>query len=110
MRLSRYLLLVMLVASPVGARMMGGGMMGSEPVENTDNPAGLDAPAREGYDLTRRYCSQCHAVPDPKQHTAAEWSGVMKRMQRYMHQQGRPLPGDGDEQKILRYLGKDVPR
>jgi cytochrome c2 len=29
-------------------------------------------------------CSQCHALPDPSQHTAAEWPGIVKRMQRHM--------------------------
>jgi cytochrome c2 len=29
-------------------------------------------------------CSQCHALPDPQQHTAGEWPGVVKRMQGHM--------------------------
>ena len=29
-------------------------------------------------------CSQCHALPDPSQHTAAEWPSIVKRMQRHM--------------------------
>lgn len=29
-------------------------------------------------------CSQCHALPDPQQHTAAEWPGVVRRMSGHM--------------------------
>jgi len=29
-------------------------------------------------------CSQCHALPDPKRHTAIEWPHVVERMQRNM--------------------------
>ena len=29
-------------------------------------------------------CSQCHALPDPGQHTAREWPAVVQRMRRHM--------------------------
>jgi cytochrome c5 len=29
-------------------------------------------------------CSQCHALPDPRQHTAREWPHVVARMKRHM--------------------------
>jgi hypothetical protein len=29
-------------------------------------------------------CSQCHALPDPRRHTAREWPAVVERMQRHM--------------------------
>jgi predicted amidohydrolase len=29
-------------------------------------------------------CSQCHALPDPRRHTAREWPEVVERMQRHM--------------------------
>jgi hypothetical protein len=29
-------------------------------------------------------CSQCHALPDPAQHTAREWPAVVKRMEEHM--------------------------
>ena len=29
-------------------------------------------------------CTQCHALPDPQRHTAAEWPAVVERMQRHM--------------------------
>lgn len=32
----------------------------------------------------RLACSQCHALPDPKRHTAGEWPGVVARMEKNM--------------------------
>lgn len=29
-------------------------------------------------------CSQCHVLPDPQRHTAAEWPSVVRRMQQHM--------------------------
>jgi hypothetical protein len=29
-------------------------------------------------------CTQCHALPDPKRHTAREWLLVVERMKRHM--------------------------
>ena len=29
-------------------------------------------------------CSQCHALPDPRRHTAREWPDIVKRMQSHM--------------------------
>ena len=29
-------------------------------------------------------CSQCHALPDPRRHTAREWPGVVQRMRKHM--------------------------
>ena len=29
-------------------------------------------------------CSQCHALPDPRRHTAREWPAIVERMKRHM--------------------------
>ena len=29
-------------------------------------------------------CTQCHALPDPRRHTASEWPAVVERMKRHM--------------------------
>jgi cytochrome c2 len=29
-------------------------------------------------------CTQCHALPDPRRHTAGEWPEVVRRMRGYM--------------------------
>ena len=41
----------------------------------------LQTGAGQMYQLA---CSQCHALPDPQQHSAGEWPGVVKRMQGHM--------------------------
>jgi cytochrome c2 len=41
----------------------------------------VNRPAGEAFRLA---CSQCHVLPDPKRHTAAEWRSVVERMQQNM--------------------------
>ncbi len=43
-------------------------------------PGNLPEPASEGAKLTARYCVQCHDLPSPLMHSAAEWPGVAGRM------------------------------
>jgi hypothetical protein len=47
----------------------------------------------------RLACNQCHVLPDPKRHTAAEWPRVVARMQENMQWMNRvvgskPIPGE----------------
>ncbi|HYR34869.1 MAG TPA: hypothetical protein VEQ87_11300 [Burkholderiales bacterium] len=53
-------------------------------------------PAGEAFRLA---CNQCHVLPDPKRHTAAEWRAVVARMQENMEWMNRvvaskPVPGE----------------
>ena len=53
-------------------------------------------PSGEAFRLA---CSQCHVLPDPKRHTAAEWPLVVARMERNMQWMNRvvgskPAPGE----------------
>ena len=41
----------------------------------------LRTPAGEMFSIA---CSQCHALPDPRRHTAREWPLVVERMKRHM--------------------------
>ena len=41
----------------------------------------LDRPEGRAFKLA---CQQCHTLPDPKRHTAKEWSAVVERMQENM--------------------------
>jgi len=41
----------------------------------------LKTPAGEMFSIA---CSQCHALPDPRRHTAREWPLVVERMKRHM--------------------------
>jgi len=83
---------------------MHGGMMDGSITPATPPPKNTEPALRRGYDLTQRFCVQCHVAPKPLQHNAAQWPQVVARMQNYMRQQKRPSP-DPDQQKlILNYL------
>ena len=56
----------------------------------------VNAPEGESF---RVACSQCHALPDPRRHTAAQWPVVVARMQKNMEWMNRvvgskPVPGE----------------
>jgi hypothetical protein len=44
------------------------------------NSAGLPEPDSAGAKLVAEYCTQCHSLPDPAQHTALVWPSVAQRM------------------------------
>lgn len=43
-------------------------------------PQDLPQPESQGASLLQTYCSQCHALPGPGEHTAGEWPAVLGRM------------------------------
>jgi hypothetical protein len=56
----------------------------------------VNSPAAESFRLA---CSQCHVLPDPRRHTAAEWPAVVARMEKNMDWANRvvgsrPIPGE----------------
>ena len=56
----------------------------------------VNRPSGEAFRLA---CNQCHALPDPKRHTAAEWRVVVARMRENMEWMNRvvgskPTPGE----------------
>jgi hypothetical protein len=56
----------------------------------------VNRPAGEAFRLA---CNQCHVLPDPQRHTAAEWRAVVARMQENMEWMNRvvgskPVPGE----------------
>ena len=56
----------------------------------------VNSPAGESFRLA---CNQCHALPDPRRHSAADWPAVVARMQKNMEWMNRvvgskPMPGE----------------
>ncbi|MDH3298586.1 MAG: hypothetical protein OEM23_00725 [Gemmatimonadota bacterium] len=49
------------------------------PPSNFD-PADLPEPLSRGAGLLTAYCVQCHAIPTPRMHAAAEWPILLRRM------------------------------
>lgn len=62
------------------------------------------APGAVGAVPFQQTCSQCHALPNPKQHVASEWLAVVERMQRNMSAMGRRPMTDQEAKDILAYL------
>lgn len=49
-------------------------------------------------------CSRCHALPDPKQHTAGEWPLVVSRMKRNMTAMGKTVPEKDVIEQVVDFL------
>jgi len=73
---------------------------GLKPLEGSAM-ASLDSPAGQSY---RQVCADCHALPDPAQHSSSEWRLVVARMKQNILAAGRPLPGDEVLGGVLAYL------
>jgi len=70
----------------------------------------VNRPSGEAF---RVACNQCHTLPDPQRHTAAEWRSVVARMQENMEWMNRvvgskPLPGERElrVEEINAFLAK----
>jgi len=59
----------------------------------------VNRPSGEAFRLA---CSQCHVLPDPMRHTAAEWPAVVARMQQNMEWMNRVVGSkpDPDEPQL----------
>jgi len=88
---------------PSMGNMMGGGMMGIQQPIDKARYKDLDTAAGKSFTTT---CSQCHAAPDPRQHTAKEWPAVVQRMIRNMERLGKPVPDQATLNTILGFLQK----
>ena len=62
-----------------------------------------DAP---GLSLFKTACSQCHALPEPRLHTSAEWPGIVERMRTNMKRMGKPVITDRERDAIVGYLSR----
>lgn len=63
-----------------------------------------------GISQFKQTCSQCHALPDPRLHTAAEWPAVVERMRSNMKSMGRPEITGQERDAIVGYLGRQASR
>ncbi len=63
--------------------------------------ADLDTPAGRAFEST---CSQCHAAPDPTQHSPNEWARVVLRMKSNIVAAGKETPDDETVELITDFL------
>lgn len=104
--------------------MRGGGMMDVEAPSSAEarrilayleehslkaTPEGA-LPPGEGRESFARACSRCHALPDPAQHTAEEWSVVVERMREHMERMEVEELSDPETNRIVRYLQETASR
>lgn len=61
----------------------------------------LETPAGQAFRAT---CSQCHALPEPRQHTAREWPAVVERMRKSMVAMGKAVPDRAGLETIISFL------
>ena len=61
----------------------------------------LDTPPGLAFGTT---CMQCHALPDPRQHTAHEWPSVVARMRGHMAAMGKIVPDETTTNEIVDFL------
>ena len=79
---------------------------GQRPINRARYPD-LAGPEGRAFDLA---CSQCHALPDPRRHTAREWPAVVERMKKHLEWVGtvrgrQPNPGgELQEAQIVAFL------
>jgi cytochrome c5 len=63
-------------------------------------------PNAPGKDVFLATCSQCHALPDPKQHSAEDWVAVVRRMNVHMEKMLGTVLSQDEMQRVVLYLGK----
>jgi Cytochrome C oxidase, cbb3-type, subunit III len=69
------------------------------------SPGTLPSPESKGAAFFKEFCSQCHALPDPKLHTSNEWAAVVEKMRGYMRAMDRKVITEGEAKEVLSYLG-----
>lgn len=66
--------------------------------------SGATLPAGAGRGSFSKACSRCHALPDPRQHSPADWPAVVARMRQRMDQMKVDQPPEATLQEIVVYL------
>jgi len=90
----------------------GGGMMwGGKGKPKIGDIAVLPEPKSQGAKLVNRYCTQCHALPNPKLHSEEGWLVTIERMNarmQWMSQNGSEVvaPGKSELETLIVYMRK----
>jgi len=97
--------------------MMSGGTGSPSPDEQSDllsylrvhamrsiDPGSVANASDQGAASFARTCARCHALPDPAQHTAAQWPQVVGRMRDNMRKMNVSAIDDAQASEIVSYL------
>ena len=66
--------------------------------------SGSNLPAGRGREAFAEICSRCHALPDPRVHSSADWPTVFARMEQNMTRMKVPPPTREQTSDLLLYL------
>ena len=66
--------------------------------------SGATLPAGPGRESFAQVCSRCHALPDPRVHSRADWPTVFARMEQNMVRMQVPPPSREQATDLLLYL------
>jgi cytochrome c5 len=66
--------------------------------------SGASLPAGRGREAFAEVCSRCHALPDPRVHSSADWPTVFARMEQNMIRMQVPPPTREQTSDLLLYL------
>jgi cytochrome c5 len=66
--------------------------------------SGATLPAGRGREAFAEICSRCHALPDPRVHSSADWPTVFARMEQNMIRMQVPPPTREQTSDLLLYL------
>lgn len=66
--------------------------------------SGATLPAGRGREAFAEICSRCHALPDPRVHSSADWPTVFARMEQNMTRMQVPPPTREQTSDLLVYL------
>jgi hypothetical protein len=89
-----------------------GGMMGGM-TPGASGPAEMPEPDSAGAKLVSQYCTQCHTLPSPVQHSASGWPSTVARMNtrmQWMSRNNSPMnikaPTEDELRTLTAYLEK----
>jgi hypothetical protein len=78
-------------------------------ITNALKVSGSSLPPGRGRAEFALVCSRCHALPDPRVHSAQDWLAVYLRMERNMERMNVSAPSQAQTGEILAYLQNPVP-
>ena len=71
-----------------------------QPIDKTAYPDLISARGK----IFSQTCSQCHVLPEPKQHTADVWPTVVGRMLGHIAVRNKSMPNNENTKQIIEYL------
>jgi cytochrome c5 len=72
------------------------------------SPGSLPSAKSMGAVSFKDFCGQCHSLPDPKSHSAAEWLALVEKMKKNMELMHKKVITEAEENQIVSFLRKNA--